>query len=163
MEHPYESRKRKPFLTCRSIRSLHGLHLQKADISSRLYLWCKQKDCHLPVELHILKADDYLSNVYRIHSPTALKLSHRTDSSGSCISSITRTLSPSFSNVDRCSGTSFTRLPMSLHAIASIFLSESQFLLVISASLLGSSLSSRILLAFSRQKVGFRWGGDHLR
>lgn len=48
------------------------------------------------------------SNVYRNHSPTARKLSHRTDSSLSPISSITRVFKPSFSSCVRRCGSSLT-------------------------------------------------------
>lgn len=109
--------------------------------------------------------EDHLSKLYLIHSPTARRLSHRTASSESAMSSITRALRPSFSSEDLWSGTSLTKWPMSLHAIASTFLSDSQSFPRISASFRGSSfcLSSRILLAFSRQNVALRCGGDHRR
>ena len=105
------------------------------------------------------------SKLYRSHSPTALKLSHRTLSSGSCISSMTLPLRPNFSSCCRLSGTSFTKHATSLQPIAKTCLSFSQFLDRISASLRGSSplFSSRMRRAFSCQKVGLRWGGDQRR
>jgi hypothetical protein len=98
------------------------------------------------------------SKLYLSHSPTALKLSHLTLSSASCMSSITLAFRPSFSNCCLFSGTSLTRHATSLHPIANTCLSFSQLLDKISASFFGSSplLSSRILRALSRQKVGLR-------
>lgn len=105
------------------------------------------------------------SMLYLSHSPTALKLSHLTLSSASCMSSITLALRPSFSSCWRFSGTSLTKLATSLQPMAKTCLSFSQLLERISASFLGSSplFSSRIRRALSRQKVGLRWGGDQRR
>lgn len=105
------------------------------------------------------------SKLYLNHSPTALKLSHLTLSSLSVINSITLPFNPNFSNTPLFSGTSFTNHPTSLHAIASTCFSSSHCLSIIARRAFGSALpsSSRILRAFSTQKVASRWGGDQRR
>ena len=107
----------------------------------------------------------FVSKLYLNHPERAFKLSHRTVSSASAINSITLVLRPNFSNWYLLSGTSLTRFPTSLHAIARTCLSASQGLLKISESFLGKSpfSCSSILRAFSAQKVGFRCGGDQRR
>lgn len=80
----------------------------------------------------------HLSKLYFNHSPTALKLSHLTLSSGSVISSITLALMPNFSSCVRFSGASFTNQPTSLHAIARTCLSSSQPLAKIVANFFGN-------------------------
>jgi hypothetical protein len=79
------------------------------------------------------------------------------------MSSIIRTLTPSFSKRPRFSGQVLTSQPTSLHAMAKTCLSVSQLLPRISASFFGSSdlFSVRILAAFSVQNVGDRCGGLH--
>jgi hypothetical protein len=101
------------------------------------------------------------SKLYLNHSPTALRLSHLTVSSSSCISSMTLAFNPIFSNAGLFSGTSLTRHATSLHPIAKTCLSLSQLFDRISANFFGISplFSSRILRAFSRQNVGLRCGG----
>lgn len=98
------------------------------------------------------------SKLYLSHSPTALKLSHLTLSSASCISSMTLPFRPNFSSCCLFSGTSFTRHATSLQPIASTCLSFSQLLERISASFLGNSplFSSKMRRALSRQNVGLR-------
>lgn len=105
------------------------------------------------------------SKEYLSHSPTALRLSHRTVSSLSCISSMTRDFSPIFSSCCLFSGTSLTRHATSLQPIARTCLSLAQGLLRISVNFLTNSplFSSRMRLALSRQKASFLCGGDHLR
>jgi len=107
----------------------------------------------------------FVSKLYLNHPDKAFKLSHLTVSSGSCINSMILVFNPNFSNWFLFSGTSFTRAPTSLHAIARTCLSCSQDLPIISASFRGNSpfSCSRILRAFSAQNVGLRWGGDQRR
>lgn len=107
----------------------------------------------------------FVSKLYLSHPDRACKLSHRTDSSGSCINSMILVFNPNFSNWVLFSGTSLTRAPTSLHAIARTCLSCSQDLPIISASFRSNSpfSCSRILREFSAQNVGLRWGGDQRR
>lgn len=106
-----------------------------------------------------------VSKLYRSHSASAFRLASRTDSSGSTINSIILVLIPSFSSCCLFSGTSLTKHPTSLHAIARTCLSLSQGFAMISASFFGSSpfSCSRIRREFSAQKVGLLCGGDHRR
>ncbi len=106
-----------------------------------------------------------LSKLYCNHPPSALRLSHLTFSSPSAISSITLVFNPNFSNCALLSGTSLTKHPTSLQAIASTALSLSHGFFIISASRLTSSpfSCSRMRRAFSAQKTVLRCGGDQRR
>lgn len=107
----------------------------------------------------------FVSKLYLNHPDRAFRLSHLTVSSESAINSITFVFKPNFSNWYLFSGTSFTRHPTSLHAIARTCLSLSQDLPKITASFLSNSpfSYSKIFRAFSAQNVGCRCGGDHRR